>query len=393
MFVFYNVYDGKMKGDRKVKRLTVLLLFFLLASLLSGCGGKKPAGSESSATAVEVVTVTKTDMNKFFNTSGKIEAAGKATIAPKVTGRVAAVNVKLGDQVEKGQVLFQIEAKDAYNQLTQSRATLGMSQVSYDTAVQALKDAQSNYDRYKALFESGAVSNNDLEQAETKLVNAQLSLEQCRQQMNKDQATLDIAQDNYYDYSVTAPIAGLVGEVNVENGEMVNSQKDAAVIVNIDTVKVEASVPESVVNTIKPGSKVTVTIASLNKSVEGTVTAVAPKTDATTMGYPVEVTIANPDGEIKPGMTVKIDLFTGALQKIIAVPVDAVIEQDGQHIVYIVEDGKAKEVYVETGVSNDSRIEITKGLEEGQSVIVQGNRLLSDGQQVKAVTRQEGGSK
>ncbi|NLI11648.1 efflux RND transporter periplasmic adaptor subunit [Pelotomaculum propionicicum] len=376
-----------------MKRLTVLLLFFLLASLLSGCGGKKPAGSESSATAVEVVTVTKTDMNKFFNTSGKIEAAGKATIAPKVTGRVAAVNVKLGDQVEKGQVLFQIEAKDAYNQLTQSRATLGMSQVSYDTAVQALKDAQSNYDRYKALFESGAVSNNDLEQAETKLVNAQLSLEQCRQQMNKDQATLDIAQDNYYDYSVTAPIAGLVGEVNVENGEMVNSQKDAAVIVNIDTVKVEASVPESVVNTIKPGSKVTVTIASLNKSVEGTVTAVAPKTDATTMGYPVEVTIANPDGEIKPGMTVKIDLFTGALQKIIAVPVDAVIEQDGQHIVYIVEDGKAKEVYVETGVSNDSRIEITKGLEEGQSVIVQGNRLLSDGQQVKAVTRQEGGSK
>ena len=376
-----------------MKRLTILLLFFLLASLFSGCGSKKPPSSENSAIAVEVVTVTMTDMNKFYNTSGKIEASAKATIAPKVTGRVAEVNVKLGDRVEKGQVLFQIEAKDAYNQLTQSRATLGMSQVSYDTAVQALKDAQANYDRYNALFESGVVSKNDLEQATTKLVNAQLSLEQCRQQINKDQATLDTAQDNYYDYSVTAPIAGLIGAVNVENGGMVSSQTDAAIIVNIDTVKVEASVPESVVNAIKPGTNVSITIASLNKSVEGTVTAVAPKADSTTMGYPVEVTIANPDGEIKPGMTVKIDLLTGALQKIIAVPVDAVIEQDGQHIVYIVEDSKAREVYVETGVSNNSQIEITKGLEEGQSLVVQGNRRLSDEQQVKLVTKQEGDSK
>ncbi len=376
-----------------MKRLTILLLFFLLASLFSGCGSKNPSSSENSAIAVEVITVTMADMNKFYNTSGKIEASAKATIAPKVTGRVAEVNVKLGDRVEKGQVLFQIEAKDAYNQLTQSRSTLGMSQVSYDTAVQALKDAQANYDRYNALFESGVVSKNDLEQATTKLVNAQLSLEQCRQQINKDQATLDTAQDNYYDYSVTAPIAGLIGAVNVENGGMVSSQTDAAIIVNIDTVKVEASVPESVVNAIKPGTNVSITIASLNKSVEGTVTAIAPKADSTTMGYPVEVTIANPDGEIKPGMTVKIDLLTGALQKIIAVPVDAVIEQDGQHIVYIVEDSKAREVFVETGVSNNSQIEITKGLEEGQSLVVQGNRRLSDEQQVKLVTKQEGDSK
>jgi len=147
------------------------------------------------------------------------------------------------------------------------------------------------------------------------------------------------------------------------------------------------------VNTINVGSKVPVTIDSLHKSVEGTVTAIAPKADSATMGYPVEVAIANPAGEIKPGMTVKINLFTGTLHNIIAVPVDAVVEKNGQHIVYIVENNKAKEVYVETGVSNDSQIEITKGLEEGQIVIVQGNRLLSDGQQVKVVTEQEGGSK
>jgi len=174
---------------------------------------------------------------------------------------------------------------------------------------------------------------------------------------------------------------------------MVSSQTDAAVIVSIDTVKVESSISESIVNTIKIGSKVPVTIGSLQKTVEGTVTAIAPKADQTIMGYPVEITIANTTGEVKPGMTAKINLSTGALQNVIAVPVDALIEKDGQYSVYVVENNKAKEVSVETGLSNDSRTEITKGLKEGQSVVVQGNRLLSDGQDVKAVTKQEGGSK
>lgn len=376
-----------------MKRLTILvLLVFLLSSLVSGCGKKPSAGNEDSSTAVKVVQVSKVAMDKTYNTSGQIEALAEATIAPKVSGRVAEVNVKLGGRVEKGQVLFRIEAKEASNQLAQSQADLGIAQVSYDTAAQSLKDAQSNYDRTKTLYESGAVSKTDFEQAETKLVNAKLSLEQSRQQIEKLRVTISTAQDNLNDYTVKAPIGGFIGDINVELGEMVSSAKDVISIVSIDTVKVEASVPESVVNSISPGSKVPVTIDSLNKSVEGTVTAIAPKADSTTMGYPVEITVDNPAGEIKPGMTVKINLVTGTLQSVIAVPVDAVIENDGQHIVYIVVDNKAKEIYVETGVSNDSQIEIAKGLEEGQSVVVEGNRLLSDGQQVKVVT-EEGDSK
>lgn len=390
-----------------MKRLTVLVLALLLCSLFSGCGKKQPLSNEESSTAVEVVQVSKTDMNKIYNTSGQIEASSEATIASKVSGRVAGVNVKLGDRVEKGQVLFTIESREASHNLAESEADLGIkqvgydtAQVSYDTAAQALNDAQVNYDRISTLYESGAVSKTDLEDANTKLVNARLSLEQARlsleqtkQEIDKLHVTISTAQDNLEEYTVTAPISGYIGEIDVDLGEMVSSSKDVASIVSIDTVKVEASIPESVVNNINLGNKVPVIVDSLNKSVEGTVTAIAPKADSTTMGYPVEITVANPDGEIKPGMTVKINLVTGTLQNVIAVPVDAVIDKDGQHIVYIVEDSKAKEVYVETGVSNDSQVEITKGLEVGQSIVVEGNRLLSDGQQVKVVTKQEGDSK
>ncbi len=378
-----------------MKRFIILVLILFLFFILSGCAGKSPSNSsdQNSSTAVEVVKITRTDLKKNYNTTGQIEASANATIASKVSGRVSKVNVKLGDRVTKWQALFQIEDKEANNQLTQSNADLGIAQVNYDTAVQALKDAQSNYDRYQTLYENAAVAKSDFEEATTKLVNAKLSLEQSRQQMEQAKATLSTAQENLNDYSVTAPIAGLVGAINVEIGEMVNSQTDAALIVNIDTVKVKASVPESVVNNIQPGSKVTVTIDSLKKSVEGTVTVVAPKADSTTMGYPAEIALDNPSEEIKPGMSAQIDLYTGTLENIIALPLDAVIEQDGQHIVYIVENDQAKEVFVETGVSNDSQIEITTGLEDGQIVVVQGNNFLSDGQQVRVATEQEGDAK
>lgn len=376
----------------KLKQLTILTLILLLSSLLSGCGGKPPVANDNSAIAVEVMQVTKADMETNYNTSGKVEASAEATIAPKVSGRVAEVNVKLGDQVKKGQVLFRIEANEAHNQLTQSEASLRISEAGYDSAVQALNDAQSNYERNQSLYQDGVVSKNDLEQATTKLVNAKLSLEQARQQVDQAEATLNISRETVNNYTVTAPIDGLIGSIDVETGEMVSSQTNAAVIVNIDTVKVKTSVPETVVNTVRPGSKVPVTIDSLNKSTEGTVITVAPKADSTTMGYPAEILLANPSEEIKPGMAVKIHLFTGTLQNVIVVPVDAVIEQDGQHIVYIVEDNLAMEVFVETGVSNATQVEIIQGLTEGQKIVVNGNKLLSDGQQVKIVTEQDGGT-
>ncbi|MEL7563538.1 MAG: efflux RND transporter periplasmic adaptor subunit [Dehalobacterium sp.] len=378
----------------KLKRFTILTVILLISSLLGGCGGKPPIPQDAdSSIAVEVIQVTKTDMETNYSTSGKVEASTEATIAPKVSGRVAAVYVQLGDQVKKGQVLFRIESDEADNQLTQAEASLKISQASYDSASQALKDAQSNYDRCYSLFESGVVSKNDLEKATTQLVNAKLSLEQVRQQVDQSQATVNISKETVNNYSVTAPIDGLIGAIDVEVGELVGSQTNAAVIVDIDPIKIKSSVPETIVNTIKPGSKVPVSIDSLAKSVEGKVITVAPKADSTTMGYPAEIEVANPDGEIKPGMAVKINLFTGTLKNIVIVPVDAVIERDGQHIVYIVENDIAKEVFVEIGAANDTQIEITEGLTEGQNIVVIGNKLLSDEQQVKIVTEQDGGTK
>lgn len=378
-----------------MKRLTVIVLIMLFSSFLTGCGARKAptAGQASLSTPVKVMKIARTDMKMNYTTSGQIEASTETTIAPKVAGRVTQVNIKLGDRVKKGQVLFSIDAKDAHNQVTQAEASLEITKTSYATAAQALQDAQTNYDRYCTLYQSGAASKYEFEQANTKLVNAQLALQQAQQQINQAGITLSTAQQNLADYTVSAPANGVISALSIENGEMVSSQTNAATLVNIDAVKVKVSIPESVVNSLQLGSQVAVTIDSLNKSMQGTLTTISPAADTTTMGYLAEITLANPSGIIKPGMSTKIDLNTGSLHNVIAVPIDAVIELDGQHNVYVVENNKAKEVSVEIGLTNDSQIEITKGLKEGQSIIIEGNKLLSDGQKVRVVNGQAGGSK
>lgn len=374
-----------------MKRISVIMLVLLLTALPTGCG-KAPASTENSSLPVKVMTVTQADMQLNYNVSGQIKASVEVTIVPKVTGRVASVNVKIGDQLKKGQILFQIDSQEGRNQLTQSEASLDITQVNYETALQALNDAQVSYDRNKSLFEVGALSKTDMESATTKLVNAQFTVKQAQQQMEQAKASLSTAATTYSDYSVVAPMDGLVGEINVEIGQMVSQATQSAVVVNINDVKVDATVPESVVNNIQLGTKVPVTVKILGKFVEGTVTAISPKASSTTMGYPVEVTIENPSGDIKPGMTANVNLFTGTLKNVIVLPVDTVIEQDGQHIVFIIENNKAQEVSVEVGESNDTQVEITKGLSAGQIVVTDGNKLLSDGQAVRVITEQAGES-
>ena len=373
-----------------MKRAWVLTMVLLLSFLLPGCSKPPMSEAEASATPVEVIKVTKSDLQMNYNTSGQIEGSAEATISSKVSGRVTAVKVKMGDHVKKGQVLFQIDAKDASNDLVQSKASLSIAEASYDLAAQALKDAQKSYDRSKALFDSQIISQSEMENAESALVNAKLSLKQAQKQVEQAKINVSSSQADLADYSVSSPVNGLVGEISVDVGEMVSSQADVGTVINIDTVKVTTSVPESVVNRLELDTKVPVEISSLDKSVEGTVAAIAPLTDSQTMGYKVEVKIANPSGEIKPGMSAKINLFTGTLKNVITLPVDAIIEKDGQNVVYIVEDNKAKEIFVEVGVSNDTDVEITEGLEVNQLVVVEGNGLLSDGQSVKVVTGREG---
>ena len=375
-----------------MKRFISLALVLLFVALIGGCGKKTVTQEEEVLVPVEIAKTRLADLAHTLNTTGEIIPFAEVAVAPKVSGRVAVIHVKVGDRVSRGQVLLELDATEARNAKTMAEAGVGVARANLNKAKQGLADAELDYNRTKALYDSQAVSKAQFEQAESMLNNARIGVELAGEQLKQAEATLQNAEETYNNFTVTSPLSGLVATVNIENGELAGPQATALTVVELATVKVKVNLSENAVVSIKKGAEVPVTINSLNKTLTGTVASVAPKADPATRAFPVEIHLNNKDGDLKAGMVAVLDLQTGLSQGTVTVPVDALLERDGQYWVYVLEDGKAKEVTVKMGITDGQLVEITEGLQEGQDVIVSGNHLVTDGQRVKVVDSQGGAS-
>jgi HlyD family secretion protein len=375
-----------------LKRFISLALILLFVALIGGCGKKTVTQEEEVLVPVEIAKTQLADLTHTLNTTGEIIPFAEVAVAPKVSGRVAAIHVKVGDRVSRGQVLLELDATEARNAKTMAEAGVGVARANLNKAKQGLADAELDYNRTKALYDSQAVAKAQFEQAESMLNNARIGVELAGEQLKQAEATLQNAEETYNNFTVTSPLSGLVATVNIENGELAGPQATALTVVELATVKVKVNLSENAVVSIKKGAEVPVTINSLNKTLTGTVASVAPKADPATRAFPVEIHLNNKDGDLKAGMVAVLDLQTGLSQGTVTVPVDALLERDGQYWVYVLEDGKAKEVTVKKGITDGQLVEITEGLQEGQDVIVSGNHLVTDGQRVKVVDSQGGAS-
>ncbi len=375
-----------------MKRLIGLALIFLLVALSGGCGKKTVVPEDEVLVPVETAKTQLADLSRTLNTTGEIMPGAEVAVAPKVSGRVAAIHVKVGDRVSRGQVLFELDAAEALNAETMAEAGVGVAGAGLNKAQQGLADAELDFNRTKALYESQAVAKTQFEQAESMLKNARIGVQVAEEQLKQAEATLQNARDHYNNFTVTSPLSGLVAAVNIENGELAGPQSTALTVVQLDRVKVKVNLSENAVVSIKKGAEVPITINSLNKTLTGTVVSVGPQADPGTRAFPVEIHLNNDEGDLKAGMVAVINLETGLSQGAVVVPVDALLERNGQYWVYVLEDDKAKEVTVKKGIATGQLVEIIEGLQEGRDVIVKGNNMVTDGQRVKVVGSQGGAS-
>ncbi|GAB6158510.1 efflux RND transporter periplasmic adaptor subunit [Desulfotomaculum varum] len=366
------------------RTIGLILCLLVLTASLTGCGQKTPP-QEEKLVPVEITKSSTADLTHTLSATGEIIAAADVNVMPKVTGRVEKVLVKVGDKVRQGQALLQLEGNETRHALEQAEAGLELAQANWERARQALKDAEINFERSKILYDAQAIAKSQLEQAESALVTAQSNLKVAAAQLKQAQATLHTTQDNYNNASLTSPIDGVVAGIHVDPGDTVTPQAPAVTVVQLANPKVKVYVSENVVSSVKVGATVPVAINALHKTVNGTVLSVAPRADAATRAFAVEIQLPNEQGEIKPGMVARLNLSTGTSAGVLALPVDAVMEREGRYYVFIVEDGKAKEISVQVGVTSGDLVEIKNGLKVGQTVIVKGNRLVADGQRVKVV--------
>ncbi|GED72259.1 RND transporter [Brevibacillus reuszeri] len=395
-----------------------VILALLAITLVAGCSSPQaatpPTENVETVTPVQVETVKTGSVSSEAGISAKLAPSEEVQVAPKMGGKITALPVKLGQYVEKGQLLFKLDETELQNSVRQAEAGLRVAQAnlnqtgsssdqglvqaknSLKQAETSLADAKVNQQRMQQLFNQGAISAQQMEQANSQLTTAQTSYENAQQSLqaaqqktgvqvseasvNQSAVSLANAREQLANATVTAPISGFVSSVNGAVGQM-SGQSPVVVIVNTNPLLVKANLSEADITKVKVGTVVKVNVQSTDKMIEAKVTAVSPVMDSQLKAYPIEISIPNPSNELKSDMVVNVTFpsATSEASNTIVISRKAVFDRDGKRFVFKLEGETAKLTEVTTGKSSSDLIEVTNGLAAGDQVVVKGQTLLQDG--------------
>lgn len=325
----------------------------------AAAGQSKPGGPGAGAGGPPVpVVVTPSRLERL---SLEVEALGTAKanesvdVTSKISNVVTAVRFDEGQQVRKGDVLVELDGE-------QARADLAVANA-------ALTESASQLKRSRELYATKVLSDQQIEQI------------QATHEANL--ARVAAAQARVNDTVIRAPFSGRVGLRRVSVGSLV---APGAVITTLDdtsTIKLDFTVPETVVAAMRPGLELEATsVAYPGQTFRGKVASVDSRVDPNTRSVTVRGLVPNTGGELKPGMFLNVHLTRGEAD-LLVVPEESLLPEQGDVFVYVVQDGKATKRKVQTGQRRVGSVQVTAGLEPGEMVVTEGTQKLRDGANVK----------
>jgi len=353
-----------------------LLLIALGILVLAGCSNASAVESATEEApviekkAVILETLSEREMTGSLVLPGKVEADEIQSISALASGQIKVLHAEVGEYVEEGKLLAEID--DEFVKLQKSQADIGNSLSNL-----ALTTAKRSYERTKALYESGSVTQAEFDGASDMLAKAKLDY---------SMGANNVSQIKYQlkHMTIEAPISGVISAKFQNVGGSVGAGSPLYEIVNINEVIIEAGVTESDINRLENGQVVLVDLPAINTSVEGIVEGVGP-VPGEGGTYPIRVRIENESGTIKPGMYAELKIETEMPKNVLAVPKVAILHEGGQDYVYVSNGEIAQRRNVEKGVAFDVYFEVLEGLEKGEKVVVSGQAYLDEGDALEAV--------
>lgn len=396
----------------KKKTLILVLVGFIILILLLIVGKKAGwIGSNGQFKEVEVSKIVPIDIVETVAATGKIQPEIEVMLSSEVSGEIIELPIKEGQQVEKGDLLVRINPDLIQSALTQAQAGLQNARAQLSQATATLKNAELNYNRSKSLFEKGVISKSEWDRAEADYEVAKANKDAAYFNMQSAAANVTQTQDNLTRTSIYAPMTGTISKLSVELGERVvgTAQMAGTEIVrvaNLSNMEVEVDVNENDIVKVQIGDSTIVEVdAYLKREFKGMVTEIANSAETALSADQVtnfkvkvriladsykDLTEGKPEyfSPFRPGMTATVDIITDKKEKVIGVPISAVViktdtsstkklgvkesvsESDEKfECVFVKEGEEAKLRVIKTGIQDDSKIEIISGLSEGETVI------------------------
>lgn len=351
-------------------------MMLLGAAVMTGCS-KKAGFTYSEAEAA------KQDIVNSVTATGTIEPVTSVDVGTQVSGVISKLYVDYNSVVKAGEVIAELDRTNLMSELSSAQASLKSAQSELDYQ-------KTNYERYKALYDKGLISANDFEQARLSYVQAQQKTQQQKESVKKAQTNLGYA-------TITSPIDGVVLSKEVEEGQTVASSFSTPTLFKIardlTDMRVIADVDEADIGDVKEGQRVTFTVDAFpDDTFEGQVTQVRQEatTESNVVTYEVVISAPNDDLKLKPGLTANVVIFTMEAKDVLAVPSKAlrftpreamlnsdetITDTDAKEKVWVKEGSNLKAVAVETGMTNGTLTQITKGLKPGTHVLTEVNAV------------------
>lgn len=317
-------------------------------------------GTRSSKVPVGIQTIVAQPFHHYVEVNGSVEAINEAFISPEINGQVTDIYVKEGDQVSKGQMLIKINSSIAESSLTEITT--------------ALELANTVYEKQKGLWDKKIGSEIDYLQAKN-------NKEALESKLKTLQAQIDMG-------TIKSPIDGVVDNILVKKGELAIPGLQVVRILNLNNLYINADVSEAYLTKVKKGDPVLVEFPSYPEiSMEVPVYRTGNMVKEANRTFLVQIKVENENKIIKPNVLAKIKINDYSDLQAVVIP-SIIIKQDlkGSYV-YIADknSGLAMKSYIETGMTYNGMSEVTKGLNAGDTVIVEGYNQISDGTAIEIV--------
>jgi RND family efflux transporter MFP subunit len=349
------------------------------AVLATACGGAaadrqpdRAAALEGAVVPVETAAVVEREVPTVIRASGTFVADEASEVTPLVPGSVIETPVNVGDVVKAGQVLVQLDSRNAANDLRHAEATLQQAEAQ-------AQNARVEAGRHEALVKSGDISRSSYERLTTQVATAEAAVAQAR-------ARIASARKEVDDTTITAPFSGHVSARPVSVGEYVTTSSKLVTVLRIQPIKLELQVPESEAGRLRRGMTVRATVPTYPEAAfQGVVSALNVALDPSARAMVIEVRFPNTDGRLMPGMFGTGEIHLPAKERAWYVPAAAIatVANGQSSAVYVIEGTTARVRVVQTGPAENGLVRILAGVESKATVATSALGQLYDGAPVR----------
>jgi multidrug efflux pump subunit AcrA (membrane-fusion protein) len=421
-----------------VKKVLILIGMLILLGIVfywAGADSEKETKASPPAAKnrqrlipVETVSVHRGSLERRLHMTGSIVAEATVDVFSKVSGILERLEVDQGDRVTAHQAVALVEREEEEGELQEDRAALDVLRAKWAQmetgarpeeiaqAEQLVRQAKASwetslddYQRLKNLKDRGFISQQHLDEAMLKVTLSEAEHQSAREklallrkgarqedrdallaQIRQAEATVRLAEMHLENTTIRAPLEGIISKRYVDRGALVGTSTPILRIVAMDRVKVIVQVVERELARLKSGATADINVDAYGDEVfTGTVTRISPTVDPESRTADVEVEAVNREHRLKPGMFARVDLTVERRDKALLLSKDSLLRESGSPRVFVLDGGKAALKEVTLGLEGEQYVEVVRGLQEGEEVIIAGQYELKDGMAVNVVRRHE----